>query len=327
MIRRLLPGLLLLAVLVPAARPATPPGTYVLAPRAARGVSAVVRFLDAFNGGQLGPALAQFTRDPAFIRYVGVSDCDFRREKDVKVFGRADVEQWLRARFADHDRVTPSTIFPIGIRGAGVWYSRRTSDTLRALGFPAGIQAGLGSKVGFTTAGPVRLTTFANNSPIGCKPAAGPEQNEESPYPPLTARQAREVSAVVRFVDAFNALRPAEAAALLAKDVVLSDCDYRRARAVEARGRRAAERWLRERSADHDRLVVGRIANENPEQPTGVLEIAYGRRTSDTLRALGFPAGVVPRLRTKVVLTPAGPPRIAAFANGPVGGSPELCRP
>ena len=55
--------------------------------------------------------------------------------------------------------------------GAAVTYARRTSDTLRALGFPNGIVSGLGSKVGLTTQGPVRITTFASaGDDESCRP-------------------------------------------------------------------------------------------------------------------------------------------------------------
>lgn len=143
----------------------------------------------------------------------------------------------------------------------------------------------------------------------------------------LTAQQAQEVRVVVQFIDAFNAQRFAEAMALFGPDPVVSDCDYRRIKAVEFTGRREVANWLRERFADHDRLEISRVANQNPDQPVGVVAVEYARRTSDTLRALGFGAGIEPQLATKVLLTNRGPVSIRTFANGPVGGSPESCRP
>ena len=70
------------------------------------------------------------------------------------------------------------------------------------------------------------------------------------------------------------------------------------------------------------------VRNENPDPSTGahVVAVAYARRTSDTLRALGFPNGINPQAATKVVFT-ATDDRIRAFANGPFGGPSELCRP
>lgn len=143
----------------------------------------------------------------------------------------------------------------------------------------------------------------------------------------LTGRQAEEVSVAVRFIGAFNARQLRQAVALLASNAVASDCDYRAVKAVEFRGRRDVTRWLRARFADRDRLTVARIGNGNPAQPTGVVGIEYSRRISRTLRALGFVAGIKPALASKVVFTEQGPIRILKFANGPVGGSPEFCRP
>jgi hypothetical protein len=144
----------------------------------------------------------------------------------------------------------------------------------------------------------------------------------------LTRYQAEEVSALVRFLDAFNTRRLQDALATLHPSARIGDCDYRSVSAVNVQGRREIARWLRQRFADHDRLIASRIAAENPGQPEGVVLVEYARRTSDTLRALGFPNGIEPRAATKVVFTQAQPPRILAFGNGPGAGPPEpLCRP
>ncbi len=143
----------------------------------------------------------------------------------------------------------------------------------------------------------------------------------------LSARQAEEVSVAVQFVSAFNRRHLHAGLALLTPTVGVSDCDYRRVTATEARGRRQVATWLRQRFRDHDQLKVARIWNENPEQPSGVVGIDWARRTSNTLRSLGFPAGIKPQLSAKVVFTMTEPVRISSFANGPVGGSPSACQP
>lgn len=143
----------------------------------------------------------------------------------------------------------------------------------------------------------------------------------------LSARQAEEVSVTVRFVGAFNQRQLRAALALLTRSADVSDCDYRRVRATEARGRSQVTKWLRQRFRDRDHLQVARIWNANPEQPTGVVAIDWAKRTSNTLRSLGFPTGIKPQLGAKVVFTTTRPVRISRFANGPVGGSPESCRP
>ena len=152
----------------------------------------------------------------------------------------------------------------------------------------------------------------------------------EAPKPEtfvLTGRQTEEVSVAVRFIAAFNARRLSQALALLTPTAVVSDCDYRAVAAVQFFGRRDQTKWLRTRFADRDRLTVARMANQNPDQPEGTVGIQYSRRESRTLRALGFANGIKPELASKVIFTARQPIRISRFANGPVGGSPESCRP
>ena len=125
---------------------------------------AVLGFINAFNRHDARAALAYFTSDPRFTEYVGANDCDFKKGLTVGYFGRTEVARWLRQRAADHDRLMIASIRFLGARtaGAAVTYSRRTSDTLASVGFPKGITPSNGTKVGFTTFGPVRFTQFAN---------------------------------------------------------------------------------------------------------------------------------------------------------------------
>lgn len=136
------------------------------------------------------------------------------------------------------------------------------------------------------------------------------------------------VATLVAFLDAYNAGRVDAALALMTENAGVSDCDYRAAANISASGTHAIRQWLSARAADHDQLVLESIANENPEPSTGshVVAVTYARRTSDTLRALGFANGVVPRLATKVVFS-ASYDRIRMFANGPGGGAWDHCRP
>jgi hypothetical protein len=142
----------------------------------------------------------------------------------------------------------------------------------------------------------------------------------------LSALQAQEASVTVQFIAAFNGRQLGRALDLLTPRASVSDCDYKNVRAVSFGGRQSVARWLRRRFADRDRLTPTRIFNENPSQPVGVVGVEYGRRTSNTLRALGFAKGIVPEGATKVVFT-SKPVRIRVFANGPVGGDPDACRP
>jgi len=143
-----------------------------------------------------------------------------------------------------------------------------------------------------------------------------------------SAQQARMVATLVAFLDAYNSGRVDDALALLTADVSVSDCDYRAIGVTFANGSEAARQWLRDRAADHDQLVLESILNENPDPSTGshVVGVAFARRTSDTLRSLGFPNGTAPQLGAKVAFTTTDD-RVRGFANGPGGGSAESCRP
>src|SRR5260221_4393671 len=149
---------------------------------------------------------------------------------------------------------------------------------------------------------------------------------------PLTFRvgpeQARIVAAVVGFLEAYNAGDVSRALALMTDDVSISDCDYRGPKLLNAVGRDAARQWLSDRAADHDRLILDGIRNENPDPASGshVVAVSYARRTSDTLRALGFPNGITPRSATKAVFT-ATDDRLRVFATGPFGDQINLCTP
>jgi hypothetical protein len=136
------------------------------------------------------------------------------------------------------------------------------------------------------------------------------------------------VATLVAFLDAYNGGRVDAALALMTEDSSISDCDYQAAGGVIADGTDAIRQWLRDRAADHDQLVLESILNENPEPSTGshVVAVSYAKRTSDALRALGFPNGVSPRFATKVVFSTSDD-RIRTFANGPGGGASDLCRP
>ena len=133
----------------------------VLSARQAEGVRAIVEFVDAFNSRDLGRAIRQFTRDDEFVRFVGGSDCDYRREKAYRFSGKVELSAWLRERFADRDTLALGTIGLLGERGARLTYRRRASRALRELGYANGLSDGLGAKVGFTTRGPLRLTQVA----------------------------------------------------------------------------------------------------------------------------------------------------------------------
>lgn len=110
-----------------------------------------------------------------------------------------------------------------------------------------------------------------------------------------------------------------------------SDCDYAHGIAVTGTGRDSFADWLRQRFADHDRLILGQVILGGAGGL--VMGVAFARRTNDPLRAAGLPGGIEPQLATRVFFdysNPAGTsPRglIANFANGPFGGSAESRAP
>ena len=128
------------------------------------------------------------------------------------------------------------------------------------------------------------------------------------------------VALVVRFVAAFNAARMDEAVALFAEDANVSDCDYASQTVVEARGPAAIRSWLERRIADHDRLVIGRIFNMNPDSDRAI-GVEFALRSSDSIARLGAPSGLVPEVTAKIAIDASGE-RIEAFANGPGGADP-----
>jgi hypothetical protein len=143
----------------------------------------------------------------------------------------------------------------------------------------------------------------------------------------VTGSQAGTVALVVRFVAAFNAARIEEALALFSEDANVSDCDYASRTVVEAKGRAAIRSWLERRMADHDRFVIGRIFNMNPDSDLGI-GVEFALRSSDSIATLGAPNGLVPEVAAKIVIDASGE-RFAAFANGPGGAAPgdvrQLC--
>lgn len=143
----------------------------------------------------------------------------------------------------------------------------------------------------------------------------------------LTGEQALEVAVFMNFIRAYNNGHLDEALALLSEDVAISDCDYREVKAVEFGGISQAAEWLRQHISEHDRLIVSQIYNENPGRGgRHVIGVEYSRRSDTTLESLGFPQGIKPKLASKVVFE-AGTALIQAFANGPLEGDSNFCRP
>jgi hypothetical protein len=134
--------------------------------------------------------------------------------------------------------------------------------------------------------------------------------------------QAIQVDLIVRFVTAFNAADLDTALGLMTDDPGMSDCDFERHVVVDMQGKARIRAWLRQRFADHDRMVIGRIFNMNPDSDRAV-GVEFANRVSDTIVRLGAVGGVIPGVVAKVVFDAAGH-RIAKIANGPFGADPAV---
>ena len=144
----------------------------------------------------------------------------------------------------------------------------------------------------------------------------------------VLASDAPRVALAERFIDAFNRGDRAAMLALLTDDPTVSDCDYVAAADIEFRGRDQVSQWIAARIADHDHLTVERIENGNPDPSSAAIGVSFARRTSDSLRASGFPNGIQPKPSAKIRFAGSGTGlRIDTFANGPGGGPSELCAP
>jgi len=144
----------------------------------------------------------------------------------------------------------------------------------------------------------------------------------------LDAQQAREVAVLIEFIQAYNAGHVGTALSLFAPPWHWSDCDYRRVVVLVGQDRASLRRWLQQRAVDHDRLDIGSITVGTAQEQ--VLGVTFKRRASDTLRALGRPQGIAPALSAKVIFDGragmTARPSIVQFANGPYGGSLDVCR-
>ena len=129
-----------------------PNNTFDLTAEQAQEVAVFIKFIQAYNAGQLQTALAFLAEN------AGVSDYDYQNIKVITFQGKSQVAGWLQQRISDHDQLEISQIHnenpdPSSSRHViDVTYARRTSMTLTKLGYGDGITPRLGSKVIFIKA-------------------------------------------------------------------------------------------------------------------------------------------------------------------------------
>jgi hypothetical protein len=169
----------------------------------------------------------------------------------------------------------------------------------------------------------VALTTIVCAVALSAAPSAHGDEPTATPVRPthgifsLTAPQAREIAVVMAFLDAYNAGNLDTALAQLTEDIHYADCDFRdvpAGRPIQIDGKEDLAVWLQGQFADHDRLEMTLIFDENPGQPLGVVGVEFGKRTSDSLRERGYPDGIDSAV-AKVVFN-ATYDRITYFING-----------
>jgi hypothetical protein len=166
----------------------------------------------------------------------------------------------------------------------------------------------------------------------GCASTASRRSVDDQPstiyVSTVLASDAPRVALVERFFAAFNEGDRVGVLALMSDEPGVSDCDYATASVIDLRGRDQVSAWLEARISEHDRLTVSSISNSNPDPSSAAIGVSFRRRTSDTLRRLGLVDGLTPQAGAKIRFTGSGAElRIEEFANGPVGGPSELCKP
>jgi hypothetical protein len=139
------------------------------------------------------------------------------------------------------------------------------------------------------------------------------------PFGWIDAAAARRVATVLKLVDAYNAADISGVQALLAPEVGWTDCAGDRFVSINSEFSRPrplpkAETvpYLQARFADHDRLEIAKITTA-PCNGGDCVGIRFARRSNDSLRALGFPNGIVWPLTNKTVFDANG--LVRAFAN------------
>src|SRR5581483_6663515 len=120
-----------------------------------------------------------------------------------------------------------------------------------------------------------------------------------APNTPVIVGDVEGAHLVLAFIEAYNSGRVEAALGLMDDQAQASDCDYEAVRAIwTGYGKDRVAEWLRQRSADHDQLIVRRI-----EGSSDVFGVEFALRTSNALRGLGFMLAIQPKIVTKMILT------------------------
>lgn len=88
--------------------------------------------------------------------------------------------------------------------------------------------------------------------------------------------------------------------------VGFSDCDYATQQLVDGQGIVQIAAWLRQNIADHDRLIVVQVLNQNPDQSLGVLGVSFSKRSSNSIARAGRTNGMTLTASAKVKFDSSG---------------------
>jgi hypothetical protein len=179
--------------------------------------------------------------------------------------------------------------------------------------------------VGFGACSPNRSATPSRATPssvtLSQPPSARSSPDASSEAFAITGSEAAAIVIIARFIEAINTGNVPAAGALLTNDVVASDCDFVKSTVVLFDGKAESMRWIAERIADHERLEIGRIFNDNVRfEP--VVGVDFSRRSNDTLARMGATAGI-PFGTAKIVLT-EDIRQIRGVGFGPGGADPGV---
>lgn len=131
----------------------------------------------------------------------------------------------------------------------------------------------------------------------------------------------------MRYLHAYNTGDLATLKKLVTSDLIFSDCNYRKGKAVELHGWAEVSDWLRHQFRNDDQLklnqINGRTQESGDSRSKTVYGVSFSRRTSDALTAQGHPHGITPDIGAKVFFSHGS---IKRFVMGPGGGSGTLCQ-
>lgn len=213
-------------------------------------------YVGAYNRHDRRAALALL--DPM----VRIWDCDLVWNQVHKIDGRTAASQWLRDRFAEHDRFQG----PIAVGGWGAsedqasplvfsFAGSRSSDVLTARGVPPYDLSG--SKGVLIDAG-TRILAMTLGDSTNC-----------ARYPFPTGASAQRTRAVVQaFVNAYDAHDLPRVLQTLTRDVSYRDRDYVHHTTSTLTGKAATRRWVQARFRAGDSLSQARITIPDPAQPS-----------------------------------------------------------